>query len=44
MSLTEEVFQESRVWLKLSAPANISDMRVTADTSQESRGWLKEAA
>ena len=44
MSVTEDVFQELRGWLKVVILANIPDVSVTEETFQEEMSWLKVAA
>ena len=44
MSVTLEVFQSLRGWLKAQAEENMPDMSVTPETFQLFRGWLKDPA
>ena len=44
MSVTEEVSQETRRWLKEAASENMRDMSVTEEVSQSEMSWLKEDA
>ena len=41
MSVTDDTSQSSMGALKVEAPSNMPDMRVTADTSQPPMSWLK---
>ncbi len=42
MSVTEEVFQVLRGWLKEESEENIQDMSVTFEVFHVERDWLKD--